>query len=278
MAVLLPFTMPMWILFAFGYTEYYTLVVCVWLASLAWLFERPFSERSPIAVGALVGLLPVVYSGFALLSAIVFGIYTAWRPNAALKALGAATVVLFTTIAVCHPAGVTAFFKGLFGEMNFGELHTMFPRYVGQAAGPASIFFSVRYAFAGSHLRDLAYMTAWSGGWLLVPLAVMTATLAARGLATREVRLEAVRDPRLWAGLALAAAQLHYMFFMIPKMGPTRDIDLFFTTYVVLAFTTGWLLDRIGTPRWNFAILALLIGSSLVTSVFLAWTTLDRRA
>jgi predicted membrane-bound spermidine synthase len=49
---------------------------------------------------------------------------------------------------------------------------------------------------------------------------------------------------RSWLGLALIGSHLYYMLRMIPKLGPVRDIDLFFNVYLVIAFFTGLFLER----------------------------------
>src|SRR5262249_11497395 len=48
LAVVLPMLTPLWILFTTGYIEYYPLMIGAWLASIAWLMERPWEERSPV--------------------------------------------------------------------------------------------------------------------------------------------------------------------------------------------------------------------------------------
>ena len=53
-----------------------------------------------------------------------------------------------------------------------------------------------------------------------------------------------LKDVRLWMALAIIALHLHYLLFMIPKLGPVQDIDLFFQVFVVLAFFAGYVWGR----------------------------------
>jgi hypothetical protein len=277
LSVMLPLLTPVWVLFATGYTEYYTLVAGAWLACLVWLFEKPLDERSPLAIGAMIGILPALYVGFAGLGLIVGLICVVSRPNRSLVLLGAAAATLAAAIAICWPDGVARYLVSLYGEMNFGEEHTMFRRYVSHSASAHSIFFSTAYALSPTHLGDLAYIATWSGGWMLGPALGAALVVALRQSGTAQLARVLRTDTRIWLGLLLALWQIYYFLFMIPKAGPTRDVDLFFSTIVTLGFLAGRLLDISANPRRSLSILSALAGSAVVTAVFLAWIGLPRR-
>ncbi len=39
--------------------------------------------------------------------------------------------------------------------------------------------------------------------------------------------------------------QIFYFFFMLPKLGPVKDIDLYFSVYLTIAFVAGLLVDEL---------------------------------
>jgi hypothetical protein len=59
---------------------------------------------------------------------------------------------------------------------------------------------------------------------------------------------------------------------MIPKLGPTGDVDLFFSTYIVLASVTGRYLDDAGIARVKWlegALVASALGAGLTIQTVL---------
>jgi hypothetical protein len=241
LAVLLPMLTPVWWLFSSGYVEYYPFVAGAWIAALAWLFERPLRTHDGRECGVVAGLLFALYVGFAGLSALI----TIIKPKRALPWAAITAAVLLT---ICHPAGLPSFTRQLLAEMNFGEAHTMYRLYQGQAAGDSSICFRTAYALSWPHVKDLLYMAAFGGGPLTFVLFGLGAWRA------RTLR----RDARVLAGGALVAWQVYYFVFMIPKMGPLVDVDLFFTTYLTVAFMAGAMLDAAAVPHRPILIVASL--------------------
>jgi hypothetical protein len=297
LAVLLPSLLPCWVLFSAGYREYYPFIACALLAALAWLFAERLEDRSPRDVGLLVALLPLLYVGFASLSVLIFVFYVLAAPRGqagvleqasrsgsfpsraverALKTAGIALFAFVLMIVVFWPYGVSDFFRQLYTQLNFGEANTEFPRYLNQSADPTSIFFTTRYALSSEHLRDVAYMSFWGGGLFVFPLLVAAITLAWRS--RRGAWREAARERRLWLGTAIFLWQLTYLLFMIPKLGPTRDVDLFFATFISVAFFAGLLFD-LGfknsadqAESARFILLSAMLGSTVVACTFLLHT------
>jgi len=67
---------------------------------------------------------------------------------------------------------------------------------------------------------------------------------------------------------------------MIPKLGPTGDVDLFWPTFIAMAFFSGWLLDRMTPPLAcgaEYLVICGLAGSAVLTAMFLAWIGLPAR-
>jgi hypothetical protein len=278
LAVAIPILTPVWVLFASGHMEYYPLVATAWLAALAWLFEKPLQERSPIVFGFLIGTLPALYLGFLGLSALAGVIYVFWRPKRLPQVLGAGAAAFVAVVLVCWPEGVASYVWHVYHQISLGEQHTFFARYVGQAASPSSVFFKADYALSELHLRDVAYLVTWGGGWLLPAVFVMGAVVASRRIVDERLARPLARDARTWLGVTLGVWQLYYLIFMIPKFGPTNDVDLFWPSTVVFAFFGGRLLDLVNRPRLKLAIVCAVAGCGVVTSVYLAWIGLPRRS
>lgn len=172
-----------------------------------------------------------------------------------------------------YPAGPWSFLTDLGGHLNLGDTNTLFGRYIGQAAGPRSIFFTPAYALSPVHLGDVLYMTVWGGGWLFLPLAV--AALVLFGL---ERFAAAMGEPRAWLAVGLLAWQAYYLLFMIPKLGPTADLDLFAPSFTLLAFLAGQLID-LGAPtdEQRDAVIAAAAGVCAATTPYLLTFTLPVR-
>ena len=73
--------------------------------------------------------------------------------------------------------------------------------------------------------------------------------------------------------------QALYFLFMIPKLGPLRDIDLFFTVYLTVGFVAGVLGDKLLDAarldircKWIECIVAASLGSSAVILTQLLYT------
>lgn len=133
---------PIFVMFALGYDEVYPLVAGPFVVFLFWFFSRPLDERDPAAVGIWLGGLSIAYLPFVIPGSVIGLGLLVLRPRKALRMVvaGAATVV--TGIVVFWPAGVTDFFRTLHADLNLGDKHTLFPRFIGHASGSNSIFFS----------------------------------------------------------------------------------------------------------------------------------------
>lgn len=275
LAVLLPTLTPVWLLFASGYVEYYPLIAPLYVATLAWLFDEPLAVRSPRHLGAVVGALPFVYLGFAPLALMTLAAYGVARRSRLLDAIGTASLTAALTIAVCWPQGVPSYFRSLYSVMNFGDA-SLPERYAGMVGGDVSIFFAPRVLLTSEHLTDVAYTVFWGGGWWSLPL------LLGLVVVPRETRaaVRSLRDERVWLGAGVLIWQALYLSLMIPRLGPTNDIDLFFTSYLTLAFFAGLLIDRRDVPLTagqRLVLVAGIVGASVATTLYLAWLGIPTR-
>lgn len=267
LSVLLPTLTPVWVLFASGYVEYYPLIAVAFVAALAWLFERPLEERGPYEIGALSAGLALLYVGFVPMAGLLLATWMLLRRVDALRALAAAVVIGMAAIAMCWPEGGASYFRTLYLVLNFGDANLP-PQYAGQIAGPASFMFAADAVQSLSRVREIVSMLAWGGGWWALPLVVVA---ACRAVWTSPERS---RRGRVWLGAALVVSQLYYIVFMVPRLGPVGDVDLFFTTYLTLAFMAGLLLDSArtsATSAWTACALSCVLATLAVTAPWLVW-------
>ncbi len=272
LAVVLPMLTPVWVLFGTGYVEYYPLIAPAYVGALAWLFERPLERRSPRTIGILAGSLATLYVGFVPLAAAVLGAFALARPRRAIHAAGLALVTAAITIGVCWPEGPVSYVRTLYSVLNFGEAHVD-PRYAGQIASPTSVFFSLDAAMSAARARDVAYVLTWGGGWWGIPLAAVAAVRACR----RGVPGWRAAEARTWLALGLSAWLLHYLWFMVPRLGPAADIDLLFPAYLFAAFLAGRLLDESDDApdsAWAAPVLGFALATLACVGPALVWTGL----
>jgi len=270
LSVLLPALTPVWLLFMSGYTEYYPLIAVPFVAVLAWVFERPLGDRTPTQVGALVALLPLVYIGFLPVACLTLGAWAVVRPEGAARVVATGLVVAAVTIAICWPLGIPHYFQALYGVMNFGEAN-MPARYVGLSAGPTSLVFSLDAVLTMARAREVGALVVWGGGWWTMPLLLAATWRAWR--AGRVTWLACRRDVRMPLGIALVGVQVYYLAFMVPRLGPVGDVDLFFTTYLTLAFMAGRVVDAVGEriDGWRVAAVACALAALAVAAPWLVW-------
>lgn len=271
LSVLLPTLTPVWILFGSGYVEYYPLIAVPLVAALAWLFDRPLADRAPLQFAIVGALLPVLYVGFvpAGLCVLAAGMVTWPRHAGTILAIAIGTAGL--AIAACWPDGLVSYFRSLYGVMNFGDAHLP-PRYAGLVAGPASVLFSWDAMLSWGRIREALYLLVWGGGWWTLPLLLAAACPA--WTAARDQGAAPWRDSRVWLGAILTVWHVYYLLSMVPRLGPTQDIDLYFSTYLTLAFMAGVLIDawraRRG-PDWSAAVIACAVASLACLGPTLVW-------
>jgi len=276
LSIALPTLLPIWLLFSVGYLEYYPLIAVALVAALAWIFDRPLADRDPYRVGALsAALSPLLYVAYAPVSLLILLFYGIAKPSKALRAVATAAVVAVIGIVIFWPQGVGSFVTTLHSSLNLGEHGTTFKPYRGHAAGSDSVLFTWSYALSPQHLRHLGFM--WHFGAGTVMLLIFLAGSVLLLWRHRREMVKLVSYKRSWLGLALIGWHLFYMLRMIPKLGPVRDIDLFFNVYLVIAFFAGLFLERGLDPddsrreTVTLVVLAIALGGLAVSGSLLAF-------
>lgn len=267
LAVLLPLLTPVWFLFASGYVEYYPLIAPAFVATLAWIFDRPLEQRPANTIGIVCGVLPVLYLGFAPVAVLLWLAWAVTRRREVGSGLLVSVVVAWLVVAACWPEGPASFARTLHGVINLGEAH-LHPRFAGHVASPTSPMFDAGYVWSTTRLREVAYALAWGGGWWTWPLLIV----AAAGAVRRQDGMW--RDGRVWLGAGLVGWHLYYLLFMVPRLGVTEDIDLYFSVYLLAPFLAGRLFDvsEAGRdPRVVAGVLALASLGVACTAPALVW-------
>ncbi len=243
LSVILATLVPVWFMFGVGYVEYYPFIAWFFLLWLIYIFETPvrLENRSPYEVGIVTAAMPLAYIGFAPLSALMLAVYALRGPRDFFKAVGTAVLAGAIMIRVLYPGDVDVFLRDLYENMQFLDKWT-YGRYVGHYIRPGSNFFAPGYALSPDHLRDLLFMYVFGGG-VAFPLMLAALALWRRPRKMRRWRI-AMRDSRTATAVALVLWQAFYMLFYVARLGPQEDIDLFFSTFVVMAFFAGYLADR----------------------------------
>lgn len=259
--VVLSVTTPIWLLFSIGYIEYYPFIAGLYLIFLYWIFSQPLTSHPAASIGAACSLLPLVYAGFAPYALIVLAVYlygAGWRKW--LVTLATASAAFLATIWLLWDGGIFSFFIALLKDLPLGEKNTLHEAYRGLSAGNHSIFFSLDYVFSIKHLREVLQMLF--GGVGLVAMCLLP--IAGAKMLWR--RADWTRNDVL--ALIVFCWSLAYVLLMLPRLGPVKDIDLFFPCYLLFAFIIGRQVEvypRI--PR--FPLLAVWLSGSIISVFYL---------
>jgi hypothetical protein len=260
LSIVLPITLPVWFLFSSGYNEYYPFIIPVFVICLLFLDYWDISRLHPILVGLITALAALVYAAFIPLALFLLGLY--FLRGGVKRGLVALVFALFWALAlisICWPGSFSSFIQQYVYTLNLGDINST-EIFLGQAFGMTP-FFKPDYAFSVDHLKMIFFMLFWVGGISsAILLIVMTVLLAIKG--------ELKQKKFIIPGLFLLY-QITYFFFMIPKLGPLKDVDLFFSVYLTIAFTAGLLTDHYvkslpeKKSRWySFICYALVAGNT----------------
>lgn len=265
--LILPILSPVWLLFHSGYNEYYPFIAWGFMCVL-FLLTEGLEKCTPRFVAMVCAALCLSYAAFvpiALFVLVGYALSTDIRKGA--MALLMTEAICVCLIILLWPDTLMAFAKRYVHVLNLGELNTFFSPYAGKSAGEATPFFSLSYALSVQHLSHLSFMFFFGLGPVpLLFLPVIMLFHSGDGLLAR--------IPRTRATLCLGAFvlwQVLYSLLMIPKLGPIRDIDLFFSVYLTIGFFAGLLGDKLldaARPdvarRWTECVVAASLGSSAI--------------
>lgn len=239
--LLIPLLSPVWLLFCSGYLEYYPFIAWVYMLFLL-LLSSELDKQSPQTIAIISSLICLSYGAFipmVLLLIFFYGLSTNikdfFRANLLTGAICVSCLILL------WPDTLLSFFSSFLREMNLGETNILFKPYINKSSGPLSPFFSLSYAFSYEHIFHLCFMFFFGAGPIL-PLLFVGIFWFGWKKKRFQMFQNANPAPALLVCLIL---QVLYFWFMLPKLGPVQDIDLFFTVYLIFGFIAGMLLDTI---------------------------------
>lgn len=246
-SIFLPITTPIWLIFSSGYDEYYPFITGMFLAFII-LMEKKKMHAS-LWIPVFSAALPLMYIGFAPFGAIVLIKYLIVHKDRRFYGLFVSLFFYFAGLQIMWPEGVINYLPSLLSDLNLGEKNTGWPPYLGKSSSPTSPFFKLSYAFHPEHLLDLMFMLFYGmGGTVIVFLFLFKNIYTIIEERYNEIFASFKKtksyDLRLLIFAILFLWQIFYFIFMIPKLGPILDIDLFFSFYLTFSYLIGLVLDR----------------------------------
>jgi hypothetical protein len=236
----------MWIAFCFGYDEYNAFVAPIFLIVALWIFfgEQP---KSVTVASICAGLLPAIYVGLAPISIIVMLKLLVPRKNwnERVTSIAIWLVAYVGAIEFSWPAGHIDYLRNLTSDLMLGSVGG----YEGMASSEKSPFFNLQTVLSPDHLSGVAYMLIFGAG--LASVIFFLGVLATPTLGIARVRKSV--SPLIsmgWIQWLFVAWSVFYIIALMAKLGPTGDIDAFYSSYITISIVIGLIADRI-TQRWG---------------------------
>lgn len=229
-------TSPLWILFSLGYDEYYPFVAGLTIIAAWGVFApTPVFQRDTTYV--VIGLLPVLYVGALPVSVALLLRQWARESSSRERSRGSILAVATLLIAIELGGELRGFVTKLSGDMNLGKA---------DSASTRSFLADSTYVFSFRHLLDIWFWLA-CGGAIVAIIATLVYARWRAGIHTRE-NFTAPLSRRLFearAQVLLLVFAVVFLVVMLPLLGPTRDIDLYFVSMFVFLLWLGTRLDSI---------------------------------
>lgn len=246
LSYLLPLMSPMWIAFLFGYDEYNAFVAPIILITALWIFhgEQP---KSVTVASICAGLLPAVYVGLGPISIIVMLKLLVPRKNWTERAKSIAIwlVAYVGAIEFSWPAGHISYLRHVSSDLLLGSVGG----YEGMAASEKSPFFNLQTVLSTDHLSGVSYMLVFGAG--LASVIFFLAVLVSPALGFAKARKTVAPLIFLgWIQWLFVAWSVFYIVALMAKLGPTGDIDAFYSSYITISIVVGLVADRI-SERWG---------------------------
>ena len=241
LSYLLPLMSPMWIAFCFGYDEYNAFVAPIFLFVALWIFfgEQP---KSVTVASICAGLLPAVYVGLGPISIIVMLKLLVPRKNwnERVTSIAIWLVAYVGAIEFSWPKGHISYLKNLTSDLMLGSIGG----YEGMASSEKSPFFNIQTVLSFDHFSDVAYMLVFGAG--MASIIFFLAVLAMPALGLTKVRKTVSPLISLgWIQWLFVAWSVFYIVALMAKLGPTGDIDAFYSSYITISIVVGLVVDRI---------------------------------
>jgi hypothetical protein len=243
---------PIWILFSLGYDEYYPFVAGI-VAAASWQIVSGRNLFQLKTAYILAGLLPILYIGAVPLSIAL--ILYAWNQESGWsgRSRGAGVTLVSAILAIEIGGEFKGYVRGLSTQLNLGGQYLeKSVNSKASAASSRSFLADPSYALSVEHAVDIFFWLSCGVG-----LVVIVAALAlCRGTQGKKRFLQIQKASghqviRHLPVLVLVGLAIFYLVFMLPLLGPTRDIDLYFTSMFVLLLFAGSCFDRFAQTSEN---------------------------
>lgn len=142
------------------------------------------------------------------------------------------------------PAGHIDYLRNLTSDLMLGSLGG----YEGMASSEKSIFFNIQTLISFDHLSGVAYMLVFGAGLASVIFFLAVLVTPSLGFATTRKTVAPLISLG-WIQWLLVAWSVFYIFAMMAKLGPTGDIDAFYSSYITISIVVGLVADRISERR-----------------------------
>ncbi len=233
LSVILPLLSPIWFLFFSGYNEYYPFIAEFFLLSLLLLSTDKLVKIHPILIGIFASLIMLLYVGFVPLGLfLIFVLFVKKGARAGITAFFAALCATVWLVLIFWPNTFISFFPAYYSSLNI-KSSDLYPGLL-MAHLP---FFKVSYAFSLDNLTRIFNQYYWAGG--PGSLIIMVLFGLKKNIFSK---VNLINNNILFLSLFLIW-QIFYFIFMVPRLGPYQDIDLFFSVYLTISFMAGFLAD-----------------------------------
>lgn len=225
---------PFALLFLSGHIEIY-MVVALFMVQCAETLRKP--DARPVAVGAMIGVLGVLYYGAWHLCIGLLAVALFRRPTQVLAVIASFTLTLIVGIDLLWPGDVLHFANALNSNTPRG-LNLLVPTYH-MVSGPGMVW-KRTYLFSSGHLTIVG--TILFAG--MAPFFAMIASALLNRIPLRELfsGLKPFRAEHVgWT--VFGSVALAFVILMIPRLGLARDIDLFAISCVALVYLGGSVLE-----------------------------------
>lgn len=235
---------PIWILFSIGYDEYYPFIAGILVMAILKITSTTM-HLSRTSAYFVAGVLPILYIGAIYVSVCL--LVAMWVHDADWVSRAKGTLLTITAAILSIEIGgdLGSFSMQLAGDTPRGG--TMVGS-LGVEAPEGSIFSPVGYLVSLTHLIDVWFWFIFGTGGASLFVAVLALILQRNKTEPNRVvsirKLELLDQNRI-AKLLLLVFAFGYMFLMLPLLGPTQDIDLFFISIFAIILLVGSRLDRL---------------------------------
>jgi hypothetical protein len=138
------------------------------------------------------------------------------------------------------PKGHIDYLKNLTSDLMLGSAGG----YEGMASSDKSPFFNIQTVLSYDHLSGVGYMLLFGAG--LVSVIFFLAVLALPALGFAKARKTFAPLISLgWVQWLFVIWSVFYIVALMAKLGPTGDIDAFYSSYITISIMVGLVADRI---------------------------------